>query len=82
MYSDEDIACIYKTISNLEECHQTFFNQPEHKYEPFLAKIIIPHHLKEATADYVKQMGVSLSTIYPELKNIGIDITKKFKDIK
>lgn len=82
MFSDEDIACIYKTISNLEECHQTFFKQPEHKYEPFLAKIIIPHHLKEATADYVKQMGVSLSTIYPELKNIGIDITKKFKDKK
>lgn len=82
IFSDGDIAYIYKTISNLEECHNTFFKQPEHRYEPFLAKIIIPYHLKEATANYVKQMGVSLSTIYPELKNIGIDITKKFKDKK
>lgn len=79
-FSDADIACIYKTIANLEECHQAFFKQPGYDYAPFLAKIIIPYHLKEATADYVKQMGVSLSTIYPELKNIGIDITTKYKD--
>lgn len=75
---DDDVTHIYKNIVNLEECHQTFLANKDRNHEPFLAKIIIPYHLKESTADYVKQMGVSLSTIYPELKNVGIDITKRF----
>ncbi|MCH5194332.1 MAG: FRG domain-containing protein [Oscillospiraceae bacterium] len=76
--SNDDIVEIYNNISDLKECHQTFFKISKHPYKPFLAKIIIPYHLKESTANYVKQMGVSLSTIYPELANIGIDISKKY----
>ena len=78
-FNNDDVAYIHKNTSDLAECHQTFFaNKKGCHYNPFLAKIIIPYHLKEKTANYVKQMSVSLSTIYPELKNVGIDITKRF----
>lgn len=43
----------------------------------FLAKIIIPAQLKRETAKYVEQMRESLSSTYPELVNIGKDITRE-----
>ena len=47
------------------------------EFKPFLQRIIIPYYLKERMSEWCKEMNVSLSKIYPELDNIGKDITKK-----
>lgn len=62
-------------ISSLNEYHKYWFKN--HTYnKPFLAKIIIPHNLKEDFVKYLKYMNVYLANIYPELENIGRDIAK------
>lgn len=47
------------------------------EFKPFLFKIIIPFGLKKDIHSLVKDMGISISSIYPELANIGTDITNK-----
>lgn len=62
-------------ISSLNEYHKYWFKN--HTYnKPFLAKIIIPQHLKEDLVKYLKHMNMYLANIYPELENIGRDIAQ------
>lgn len=67
-----------KAIEDIIQYHNYFF-QKRIQYTPFLAKIIIPLNVKKEMADYVRNMGITLSSIYPELDNIGKDITNYFK---
>ncbi len=61
------IVCLY-------EIQKRLLN--EHKIDkPFLVKIYIPYERREQLANLLKTYGINKSTYYPELMNIGTDIT-------
>lgn len=72
-----------KTPEDLVKYHEYLFSKNSHgqKYLPFLAKLIIPLNIKRDLVDYLKHMGISLSSIYPELTNIGKDVTKRCNNL-
>lgn len=65
---------IYKASTDIVVYHQKHVNDIK---DSFLSRIIISCNLKEKLSQYVKTMGISLSSIYPELCNIGKDIDKR-----
>ena len=57
-----------------------YFNhhKPAQKtFKPFIGKIIIENDMKKDIAQTLMSYGIYKSTFYPELMNIGQDITKR-----
>lgn len=68
-----------KKITNLYNIQENLYkisNEKGKTFKPFMAKVIIPYKVKEKMANLLNIYGINKSTYYPELMNIGDDITK------
>lgn len=68
----EDIVCLYNIQKEMYE--QAIQKQEE--FNPFLIKLIIPKDMKKEVANTIKSYGIRKSSFYPELMNIGSDISR------
>lgn len=68
----EDIVCLFN-IQN--EMYKQALKKQE-VYKPFLIKLIIPKDMKMEVANTIKNYGIRKSSFYPELMNIGSDISR------
>ena len=71
----------YEALTQLDVFAKEFFNIANIKEEyrkPFIGKIIIPSYIKKKMSKHLRHMGITISSIYPELDNIGKDITKRY----
>lgn len=79
LYTNKKVSADDQEILiDVQKYHEKFFEKNQKNYSPFLARIVIPVNLKQDMADYVNNMRITPSSIYPELMNIGTDITRYF----
>lgn len=68
----EDIVCLF----NIQKEMYNQALQKQEVYKPFLIKLIIPKDMKMEVANTIKNYGIRKSSFYPELMNIGSDISR------
>ena len=69
----EEYSYEYLAIENMQE--EFLKNYPEQK--PFLYKIIIPEYRLAQFMNDLKQTGIRVMNVYPELDNVGKDIKEQ-----
>lgn len=65
-------------LSNMKDLYeiQDQMLRDNSRAKPFISKIIIPYEDRESIAEMLKTYNINKSTYYPELMNIGSDVSK------
>ena len=74
-YTKKNVGEITNLYNLQEEMYRILRNRGEDFY-PFIAKIIIPLKYKSSLYELLLTYGINKSIYYPELMNIGTDISK------
>lgn len=63
------------SLLDLYAMEEYLYEQNIPTFEPFIVKLIIPSDLKPSIAETLRSYGIKKSDVYPELMNIGDDIS-------
>lgn len=64
-----------RSILDLYAMEEYLYEQNVPNFEPFIVKLVIPKDLKPSIAETLRSYGIKKSDMYPELMNIGTDIS-------
>ena len=68
-------------LVELQKNYKKIVEQLNHEYKPFIQEVRISKECIIELADWLRQMGIEKSRIYPELTNISESVTNEINNI-